>query len=93
LVAYKITGDVNLSIVDQNIAILTIFPNPAKESFKINYKNDTIKEVSLYNSLGQLVLTTTPENNTVDISTLSNGFYIVLLKTTEKEYFSKLIKE
>jgi len=93
LVAYKISGDANLSMLDENVVIPTIYPNPTKDLFKINHDADDIEYVKLYNSLGQLVLTATPENKIVDVSNLVNGFYIVSIQTVEKEYISKLIKE
>jgi hypothetical protein len=93
LVAYKITGDASLSLIDDNKVTLSIFPNPTKDSFKINYDFNDIEYVKLYNSLGQLVLTTIPENKTVDISKVTKGFYVVSIQTTKKEYVSKLLKE
>ncbi len=94
LVAYKITSNNTVSIETEEIPDLVIYPNPTENSFRINYDTDDIVNLKLYNSLGQLVITTIPENKIVDISMLPSGVYIVSIRTeNHKKYISKLIKE
>lgn len=53
--------------------MVKIYPNPAKNSISINgdYNN-----LEMYNSVGKLVLSSSYNNN-IDITTLSNGVYII----------------
>lgn len=56
---------------------ISIYPNPANAI--INFKYDSsfeIKKVILMNSLGQVIKETTSKNS-VDISTLQNGIYLI----------------
>lgn len=57
-----------------------IYPNPASdEFFIINSNNIDIKEVKVYNQLGQLVIRKNGINNSINISKLHHGIYIVEL--------------
>jgi len=57
---------------------INLYPNPAKNSFTIqNNSNYTIENLSIYDMLGKLVLQTNNTNNTIDVSTLKNGIYLV----------------
>jgi len=94
LVAFKITGDNSASTESEDIPDLVIYPNPTENTFTFNYNTNGIVNVKLYNSLGQLVITTIPENKIVDVSMLPNGVYIVSIQTeNNKKYVSKLIIE
>ena len=93
VVAFKITGDNSASLKPEKRTNLVIFPNPVKNSFKINYNNKDLVSVKLYNTLGRLVLDRLPNDKIVDISMLSDGFYMVLIQTKNKEFIAKLIKK
>lgn len=71
-----------------------VFPNPANNSFTITSIN-AIQEITLYNALGQSVLTTSPNatNASMDITALPNGVYTVKASINGSESFSKLVKE
>jgi hypothetical protein len=91
------TLNVNTPLFDNNI---TIYPNPVKEAkFYIN-TNGIIGEqttISIYNSLGQVILSdkqTVPTNGQLLVNTVSlaAGIYTVQLTTiTGKHFTSKLI--
>ncbi len=63
-------------IDDNNIVI---FPNPAKKTVNVSYDYDFILEIC--DLSGKALITTT--KNTIDISKLSKGIYIVLIKNKE----------
>jgi len=64
-------------VVSQHFQLL---PNPAKEFVTIqSSRNNSIVDVSIYNTLGQLVKNTT--ENQIDISSLESGIYIVKVAT------------
>jgi hypothetical protein len=93
IVAFKITGDNSASVENTKITDISLYPNPTKSTFTINYNKNDIINVKLYNSLGQLVLNTIPKNQKVDISILSKGFYVVCIQTENNEFTTKLLKE
>jgi hypothetical protein len=79
------------SIAQETIGV---FPNPASNNLNITTKNN-IQDIAIYNALGQVVLTTSPNANTVnvDITSLPNGFYTVKASIDGVDTFKKIIKE
>ncbi|WP_299443357.1 T9SS type A sorting domain-containing protein [uncultured Aquimarina sp.] len=80
-------------------SIVTIYPNPASDFFTIRIPDIHNYTVSLYNLSGQLVFSqkvnATLLGNQIDISSLSQGVYILNLsvpETNEKKTF-KIIKK
>jgi hypothetical protein len=79
--------------------VFILYPNPASNGFftisqNTNYGDSTL--VELYSQTGQLVISKTfqfEENNNikVDVSNLSNGFYIVEISSNGKKTVDKLI--
>ena len=73
----------------------SIFPNPTTESLRITLKSGTgIKLVQVYNLLGKLILESDIKNKNLNVSSLSKGTYILLLRDFDgKDYAQKFIKE
>lgn len=73
--------------VAQNVAI---YPNPT--SGMVNIKAETMQQVSVYNMMGQLVMTQIVDNDEVviDMSTFENGMYVVGIMT-EKGNIVKIL--
>lgn len=70
-----------LDVNEFEIKDITIFPNPATNLITVkNIKQDFTVEV--YNIIGQKIKeqAISPENNTIDVSSLSNGAYILKLQ-------------
>jgi hypothetical protein len=71
---------------------LNIFPNPARTHFKVKLDtDDELLNLSLYNNLGQLVLSTA--ESFVDVTTLASGLYVVQVMTNKGKRTSKVIIE
>jgi len=71
----------------------TLSPNPAKIILNIDSKNNVqISSISIYNTLGQLVQTISNPSNTIDISNLKTGSYIVKVVSDQGTANSKFIK-
>lgn len=69
-----------------------IFPNPAGKTVTISGNNGkAIREIIIYNQTGQKVLQGKPVNNTLDISKLRPGMYIVEMVTNHGNLRKKLI--
>ncbi|NVO04176.1 MAG: T9SS type A sorting domain-containing protein, partial [Bacteroidetes bacterium] len=74
----------------------SVFPNPAKNSLTIkNYSNSLNKyQLSIKNLEGQEILTRSIEfvdNFEIDITTLSNGLYFLILQNETEQIQQKLI--
>ncbi|MCZ8197703.1 MAG: leucine-rich repeat domain-containing protein [Flavobacterium sp.] len=72
----------------------TIYPNPVNEVLNLTTKQTTeVYSLTIYNLLGQQVQTTTNPTNTVDVSSLKTGNYIVKIVTDKGVSSSKFVKE
>jgi len=72
----------------------TIFPNPTRNLFFIKSKNIIkVETVTIYNQLGKKLLSRNEIVESIDISTLGQGIYIVVLTAGEFTISQKLIIE
>ena len=69
--------------VDENETHVKVYPNPSKNLVTVEAEGMT--EVSVYNTLGQCLLLKQVEGNqtVVDLQNLSEGLYLLRVKTTE----------
>jgi len=82
-----------LGMEDVNTFEFTLTPNPTKGVVSINTPNALIKSLSIYDVLGQLVLTQNNSKNTLDISFLSSGLYLIKIETDNGVAVKKVVKE
>ncbi|MCZ8091205.1 T9SS type A sorting domain-containing protein, partial [Flavobacterium sp.] len=74
----------------------TLYPNPAKDVLNFEVKNEIgVKSVSVYNTLGQIVMAITNVDNlkSIDVSSLTSGSYFVKVYTDKGSSSSKFIKQ
>ena len=74
----------------------TLYPNPAKDVLNFGVKNEIgVKSVSVYNTLGQIVMAITNVDNlkSIDVSGLTAGSYFVKVYTDKGSSSSKFIKQ
>jgi cyanophycinase-like exopeptidase len=81
-----------LSAPEYNLAEIKAYPNPFLDHIQI-IAPSRIKDVKLYNVLGNLMLTKLNTDNTIDTSILSSGIYFLRLETTTGIQTSKVIKK
>jgi hypothetical protein len=74
-------------------ATFTLYPNPAKDSFIINFPNKSNYQVSIYTITGLLVkrFSFTKSNNRIFTNDLSAGCYIIELTSEDEAQKKKLI--
>jgi hypothetical protein len=94
LTKYKI--DTFLETESFNANAFSVFPNPTKDSFQIKTNKNNIifpLQLSLYNSLGQLVksMKITQANTTVTTNTMTKGVYILKVTNKVNSYSQKII--
>ncbi len=69
-----------------------VYPNPARNIINIESNNE-IKEVVVYNLLGQKIKQYHSAVNTIDISDIANGIYVINITTDKGVTTKKFIKE
>ena len=77
-----------LGTTDNTLAVLKMYPNPAKSQVVIS---TNVNKVTLHNIQGQKVLETS--NNTFDVSRLQSGVYMVTIETDKGLTVRRLVKE
>jgi carboxypeptidase T len=79
LIINKSTGFSNKSKTLQSISI---YPNPSSTRINIDYKMNPSTSISIYTIDGKLI--STHQQNSIDISVLSNGLYFISIKEGTK---------
>lgn len=81
-----------LSVKDQKLDQVFIYPNPTSDYFSIATKNQ-ISKVEIFAADGRLIQSILhPNQNKVDVSALSKGNYIIRIDNGEITFSKKLIK-
>lgn len=75
-----------------NSSGLQIFPNPSKNLVQIKI-NSKIDKITIFDSLGKVILIQTQNNNEVNIEKLSKGIYLIEFISDNEKIYRKLIKE
>lgn len=74
------------------IAGLKVYPNPVSNGvLHIESNANSLKSIALFDVLGKQVLTTSTENNTINVSNLKGGIYILKITEAGKTAVSKLV--
>jgi hypothetical protein len=80
--------------ISANDLSINVYPNPADQMVTISLKNGAaIKEVSIFNQVGQNVFRGIPDENILDISRLQPGVYLLEVIADQSEFREKLIIE
>lgn len=69
----------------------TVFPNPVRDKFTVGLPSNENYLVKITDINGKVMLETMYSENGIDISNLSNGFYIVTFVNEKNIYNSKII--
>jgi hypothetical protein len=84
-------------IADQRNGNFTLYPNPANNTFTINFTNtqENVKQVRVMDMLGKVVMSVeNPSSNTINIAKLPASIYAVQVQRQSGETYSvKLVKE
>lgn len=91
-ITIPVSGEVTAtaSIVENNIEGLKVYPNPATDLVNIVSNEIGTKTVAIYDMLGKKVLETSTEE-TVNVSTLTSGVYIMNITQDGKNASRKLV--
>jgi uncharacterized repeat protein (TIGR01451 family) len=74
---------------------VTLWPNPAADKLHIKSTGLTVKSISIYNVLGQLVqvITNASEVTAMDVSNLKSGHYFIKINSDKGVSSARFIKE
>lgn len=72
---------------------ISLYPNPTKNTLNIDSKDLTIDTVSIFSIDGKEVLNVNKVQNTIDVSSLTAGIYVVKLTSNESVLTRKIIIE
>ena len=89
----KVYSEILLSAANNSINKTTvqIYPNPASDFIKIN-SSGKIKGIEIYDMTGKK-MDFSLENDTIDVSNLSAGTYLINIKTENGNFSEKFIKK
>ena len=88
--AQQEVGDTATS--DTEIADFNLYPNPAfNDVVYITTKDNAIKEITVFDVFGKVVLTDRIRNNALDISRLIPGVYVIQVIENKKKKIRKLV--
>ena len=90
--ALKAATDANQSLENEFVS----YPNPASDVVTINAGSQTIKEISILDLKGAIVLNRKDidaTQETVKIDHLLNGTYVIMIKTNSEVVTQKMIKQ
>ena len=86
--------DPSLGVTDFSTERFTLYPNPTTDVLTISALT-TIETITIYNTLGQLILQQEETGNSVsvDVSELASGLYIVQVGTGHTQSSQQFIKQ
>lgn len=91
---YQFNISTTLSADDTSFESFVFYPNPVKDILHLD--NIPLTKASIYSVLGQLIDTKSFENatsNTLDLSNLESGIYLIVLENDSQQKTIKVIKE
>jgi uncharacterized protein (TIGR02145 family) len=88
-----ICGNIPSGINYMNSEIMILYPNPANDRLYLKNINLANTLIMIYDLQGKKVLDRKVDSESIDISNLSNGIYIVKLVCPEITVITKFIKE
>ncbi|WP_442786863.1 T9SS type A sorting domain-containing protein [Flavobacterium suncheonense] len=74
-----------------NISGLNVYPNPANDFLHITTAINGVKTIAVYDVMGKEVLNTTTANETINVSSLNAGIYMVKITEEGKTATRKLV--
>lgn len=85
--------DITSKVIDLDTAGITISPNPASDHIQISSDKYQVSMVELYNVQGQIVVQQVSDINTIDISMLRTGLYIIKIYSGQGVAVGKVVVE
>ena len=71
---------------------IQVYPNPSKNSVQIK-STSKIDKITVFDSLGKVILTQTQSTNEINLENFSKGIYFIEIFTESVKMYKKIIKE
>jgi hypothetical protein len=93
--SYLLAPDNTTGIIKEESPGINVFPNPASDrvNFDSGASENEIRNISIFNAMGQSLATPAIEQNQIDISGLPDGLYFIHLEFEDKRLIRKVIKQ
>jgi hypothetical protein len=88
---YTLNVKESLATNENSLDKVQLYPNPVKDVLTVN-SGKKVNSIAVYNTAGQLVKTV-QDSNSVNLSSLSSGVYVVITDVGGKTETSKVIKK
>jgi len=93
----KLSPDVGINEDKKETNSLSIYPNPATNELAVSCGLQVVKDLEIYDVLGEIVFSQRPtassQKLSVNVSDLSPGIYFVKVKTEQGISMAKFVKE
>ena len=76
--------------IEQSPTLLTLWPNPARESVTISGSKSPIERIEIFDAVGKLVVTHT-QKNTFSVAPLAAGSYVVRVHSNARSEEHRLV--
>jgi hypothetical protein len=86
----ELPSSINESTINRTF---NIYPNPTNDKLTIETGAETITRIEVSNLLGEVVLVPQVHHNTIDISSLAKGMYLLNIATPSGKSTQRVIKE
>lgn len=83
----------NLSVKENQLKDVNIYPNPATESITINSVSNDINRIEIYSITGRILKSIKKPISTIDISNFSQGIYILKVYNAKNFIIKKFVKK
>lgn len=91
---HNITEGSALSVIDETLVDVNIYPNPVEDNLNIKTSADVINKVAtIFDINGKRVLNLKLKSTTIDVSNLTSGIYFLRLESEGKTIKRKFIKK
>ena len=79
-------------IVETQASTVKVYPNPAQHTLYIE-SSEAVEQVRVYDVSGRELMQIANPAQSIDVSTLANGIYIIKVKTAQGETVKKIVKQ
>ena len=91
---YAILKDYELSVNDYTSnSEIKLYPNPSSETINISSEGTAIESLAVYTLAGQLLISQTVNDRSIDVSSLSEGIYLLEIISEFGRQYQKFIKD
>jgi len=91
----SVTTCVGITELSADARSFGLYPNPATNAVTIEFNNNSVKNISLLDLTGRVVLSTSvsDEKTTLNIASLAKGIYYVRIQSNNKVEVAKIVKD